>query len=296
MVEVEIREGASLAEIADLLEEKGVVESGFVFRLYVQQKGKEKELLPGKYNLETGSEMEDVLNIISSGPKIITYKLAIPEGYIAEQVKEKIVEKLPFIDYPEVNNALSVSNYSYPFLQGIESLEGFLFPKTYEVTAKYEAGDIIEMMLNQYQHETSALDYSFAQENDLSPYDILKIASLIEREAYIPEERELISAVIHNRLDIGMPLEIDATVRYALDKWDKDLTKSDLEYDSKYNTRIYPGLTPTPICNPGAASIEAALNPAEVDYLYFVVTDEEKHTHSFSNTLEEHEQLTNNQK
>ncbi len=294
MVEIEIKEGMSLTDISNLLEEEGIVENGFVFRLYVQQKEKETELLPGTYTLETGAEMEEILETITSGLTIITYKFTIPEGYTIIQVKERIAEKLPFISLPQIENALDAENYQYPFLEGRESLEGFLFPKTYEVTAEYSAKDIVEMMLSQYQFESSALDYSFAEEKGLSQYEILKIAALIEREAYVPEERELISAVIHNRLEISMPLGIDATIRYALDKWGEDLTISDLEHDSGYNTRIYPGLTPTPICNPGIASIEAALNPADVDYLYFVVTDEEKHTHSFSKTLQDHEEYTNN--
>ncbi|MCG9478891.1 MAG: endolytic transglycosylase MltG [Actinomycetia bacterium] len=292
-VEIEIKEGMTLSQIAQLLEEEGIVENGFVFRLYVQQKQMETALLPGEYTLVTGSEMEEVLKTITAGPQIITYKLIIPEGFTVDQIKERILH-LPFIGEGQVEPTLMVENYDYSFLDGAESLEGFLFPKTYEVTVGYSANDIVNMLISQYQRETSQLDYSFAQKKGLTPYQILIIASLIEREAYIAEERELISAVIHNRLDIGMPLGIDATIRYGLDKWDQELTVSDLEYDSEYNTRIYAGLIPTPICNPGIEAIKAALSPADVDYLYFVVTDEEKHTHSFSNTLEEHEQNINN--
>src|SRR4030043_658832 len=136
-------------------------------------------------------------------------------------------------------------------------------------------------MLAQYQLETGSLGYSFAENKGLSHYDILKIASLIEREAYVAEERTLISAVIHNRLKEGMLLQIDATVRYALSKWDDIVTFDDLKVDSPYNTYLYAGLTPTPICSPGLASIEAAINPANVDFLYYKVNDEIKHTHSF---------------
>jgi len=292
-VEVEIKEGMTLNQIAVLLEEKGIIENSFVFKLFVQQKGMETALLPGTYTLATGSGMDEVLETIASGPTMVTYKITIPEGFTANQVKERVAQ-LPFVSQQETELALDISNYDYPFLNGIESLEGFLFPKTYEVTTSYTAKDIIEMMIVQYQMETSSLDYSLAYQKDLTPYQILIIASLIEREAYAAEEKELISAVIHNRLDKGMALGIDATIRYALDKWDQDLTVSDLEYDSGYNTRLYPGLTPTPICSPGLESIKAALNPADVDYLYFVVTDAQKRTHSFSNTLEEHETLINN--
>ncbi|MCL5073977.1 MAG: endolytic transglycosylase MltG, partial [Actinobacteria bacterium] len=173
------------------------------------------------------------------------------------------------------------------------SLEGFLFPKTYEILPQYSAKNIVEMLLSQYQLETSSLDYKYASDNNLTPYDILKIASMIEKEAYIPDERPLISAVIHNRLKINMALGIDATLTYFLNKWDEPLTESDLKTDTPYNTRLYTGLPPTPICNPGLESIKAALNPADVDYLYYVVTDPVSHKHTFSKTLQEHNENIN---
>lgn len=297
-VEVEIKEGMNLTQIAQLLEEKGVVEDGFIFRLYVQQKGKEKNLLPGTYTLITGSEYDEILDTITAGEKQVIYKLAIPEGFTVKQVMERILEDVPFLDQQEIESALEVENYSaaYEFLDnGTGSIEGFLFPKTYDITVDYSAKNIIEMMLTQYQIETQELDWSFAEKNKFSRYDILKIASLIEREAYIPDERPLISAVIYNRLKIDMLLQIDATVRYALDKWDGIVTYDDLETDSPYNTYKYTGLTPTPICNPGIAALQAALAPADVDYLYYAVIDENTHEHKFSNTFEEHANATTNE-
>lgn len=288
-VEFEIKEGMPLTEIAALLEEKGIIDNAFLFRLFVEQKGKEGSLIPGSYIIKTNSEYEEVLNKITAGPPVITYKFTIPEGFTVNQIIEKVAGEVPFIEYTDMEEAKDIANYNYDYLEGVPGLEGFLFPKTYEITIDYTAKDIIEMMLAQYQFETGSLDYSFAEEKGLSYYDILKIASLIEKEAYIAEERALISAVIHNRLDIDMPLGIDAALCYFLDKWDDSLTVSDLETDTEYNTRLYAGLPPTPICNPGLASIEAALNPADVDYLYFVVTDSEKHIHEFSTTLEDHE-------
>lgn len=293
-VEFEIREGMTLKEVAALLEEKNIVDSAFLFRLFVEQKGKEGSLIPGIYRIKTGTEYEEVLNEITTGQPVITYKFTIPEGYTAEQTFEKIAADVPFIEYGELKNAEDISNYN--FLNEAESLEGFLFPKTYEITIDYTAKDIIEMMLTQYQVETGSLDYTFAEERSLSNYDILKIASMVEREAYIPEERALISAVIHNRLDMGMKLDIDAVLCYYLDKWEEGLTEEDKKVDSQYNTYMYAGLPPTPICNPGIASIEAALNPADVDYLYFVVTDSENHVHSFATTLQEHEKNRSNAK
>ncbi|MCL4417672.1 MAG: endolytic transglycosylase MltG [Actinobacteria bacterium] len=294
-VEIEIKEGMSLNEIADLLANKGIVDNSFFFKLYVQQEGKEKNLLPGKYKLLTGSEYSVVLSSITSEIPEVSYKIVIPEGFIISQTLDRIAQDLPFIKRADLDKAVDKSNYNYEFLKDAASLEGFLFPKTYEVTINYTAQNIIEMLLTQYQLETGKLDYSSAAKDNLTPYDILKIASLIEREAYVPEERPLISAVIHNRLKEGMLLQIDATVRYALNKWDEIVTFEDLKVDSPYNTYLYAGLMPTPISSPGLASIEAALAPADVDYLYYVVTDPEKHTHSFSRTLEGHEQNKSNQ-
>jgi UPF0755 protein len=149
------------------------------------------------------------------------------------------------------------------------------------------------MLLTQFQFETQSLDWENAAKSNISKYDIIKIASLIEREAYIPEERELISAVIHNRLEMDWPLQIDATIRYALNKWDGIVTYDDLEIDSPYNTYKFTGLPPTPICNPGLECIKAALNPADAGYLFYVVIDENTHEHKFSTTLEEHEKAKN---
>lgn len=293
-IEVEIKEGMTLTAIAQLLADSDVVDSAFTFRLYVQQEGKEKNLLPGKYILMTGSDYDEVLEKITAGVPIVTYKIVIPEGFTLEQIIERVPENAFFISVEDMKEAIDIAVYDYPFLENAESLEGFLFPKTYEITADFDSKTVVEMLLSQYQVETGSLDYSYPDNLGFSKYDVLKIASLIEREAYIPEERELISAVIYNRLELGMTLGIDATIRYGIEKWDEPLTVSDLQTDTPYNTRLYAGLTPTPICNPGLAAIEAALKPADVDYLYFVVIDEETHEHGFSNTLEEHEQLQQN--
>jgi len=295
-VKVTIEEGMTLQQIAELLEGSGVVDNAFLFRLFVQQKGKEKNLVPGIYDLITGSKYGDVLDELITGTPVVVYTVTIPEGYTLNDIVNKYSRELPFVDAADMENALKAYNYNYGYLEGTDSLEGYLFPKTYEMTLDYDATDIVEMMLAQHQFETGDLDYSFASEKGFSRYEIIIIASMIEREAYIPEERELISAVIHNRLDIEMALGIDATLSYFLEKWEEPLTESDLATDTGYNTRLYAGLPPTPICNPGLASIVAALNPADVNYLYFVVTNSETHEHSFTNDYNEHLNNINNAK
>lgn len=287
-VEFEITEGMTLSRVAELLEEKGIIDSAFLFRLFVQQRDKEGSLIPGIYILEAGSEQEEILAIITAVPTVVTYKFTIPEGFTVKEIIERVVQDIPFIGQEDMEQAANITNYDYDYLKDAESLEGFLFPKTYEITIDYSAGNVIEMMLAQYQFETGSLDYSLADNKGFSHYDILKIASMIEREAYISEERELISAVMHNRLDIEMSLGIDATLSYHLDKGEEELTESDLQTDTEYNTRLYAGLPPTPICNPGLACIEAALNPEpDAEYLYFKITDTENHRHSFFNTYQE---------
>jgi len=296
-VEIEIKEGMSLTQVADLLAQKGIIDNSLLFKIYAQQKGIEKKIIPGTYNLKTGSDYDEVIKVISAGPPIVSFKLVIPEGFTVNQIVSRLIEDLPFIKETDIKDALNVGNYNYDFLKDnnkvVQNLEGFLFPKTYEVLQQYTAQNIIEMFLSQYQFETSNLDYSFAIKNNFSAYDILKVASMIEREAYLPEERPLISAVIYNRLKLKMPLGIDATLSYFLNKWDEPLTESDLKTDTPYNTRLYEGLPPTPICNPGLDSIKAALNPANVDYLYYVVTDPVSHKHTFSKTLKEHNAIVN---
>jgi len=286
-VEVNIPEGVTLSQVADILEQKGIVDSSIAFRLYVQMEGREKNIKPGEYEIVVGSNYESVLKTLMEGPPILTYKIMIPEGFYVKQISQRISENTK-ISKAQFDYYLNPGFYNYEFLDGVSSLEGFLFPKTYEILRDATAKDIIIMMLDQFKTETSTLELASLDPINLSFYDLIKIASLIEREAYVDEERELISAVIYNRLGKDMFLGIDASVRYGIDKWDDDLTISDLHStDNLYNSYVYKGLPPTPICNPGLKSILAALKPADVDYLYYVITDPVNHTHSFTNSEQE---------
>jgi UPF0755 protein len=286
-VKINIPEGATLSNVADILEQKGIVDSSLAFRLYVQMEGKEKNIIPGEYEIVVGSTYESVLKTLMEGPPVLTYKIMIPEGFTMKQVSQRISENTK-ISKAQFDYYLNPGLYDYEFLGGVSSLEGFLFPKTYEILRDATAKDFIIMMLDQFKDETSSLELASLDPFNLSFYDVIKVASLIEREAYVDEERELISAVIYNRLKKDMLLQIDASVRYGIDKWDDDLTKSDLQStDNLYNSYVYKGLPPTPICNPGLKSILAALDPADVDYLYYVITDPVNHTHSFTNSEQE---------
>ena len=168
------------------------------------------------------------------------------------------------------------------------SLEGFLFPATYPITKKETAKDLVAAQLDSFRTNFSEVDLSYAKSKNLTAYDVLKIASMIEKEIQVPEERELAAAVIYNRLKAGDTLGIDATIRYYLGNYDEQLTESELaDAGNPYNTRVNPGLPPTPISNPGLASIEAAANPAKSDVYYFVVKPGTCGEHVFVETEEE---------
>ena len=165
------------------------------------------------------------------------------------------------------------------------SLEGFLFPATYPLLPSTTVAEFISAQLTAYHQYTAGVNYAYAKRKNLTPYDVLTIASMIEREVSVPAERAIVAGVIYNRLHDHMMLGIDATVQYALGYWKKDLTEADLQIDSPYNTRTFYGLPPGPICNPGLASIEAAAHPAHVPYLYYVARNDGSGGHYFATTL-----------
>jgi UPF0755 protein len=175
-----------------------------------------------------------------------------------------------------------------PYLpKGTKSLEGFLFPKKYEFEAGSTADAVIKRLLAQFKLEVRDLPWSAYKQLGLKrPYDVVIVASMIEREARFPEDRPKIARVIYNRLSKGMPLQIDATVEYALGTYKSRLTLEDLKVESPYNTYLHRGLPPTPIANPGLASLEAALSPAKGKWLYYVVIDAQGH-HAFTASYDE---------
>ncbi|MGE0028192.1 MAG: endolytic transglycosylase MltG [Thermoleophilia bacterium] len=167
------------------------------------------------------------------------------------------------------------------------SLEGFLFPATYDITDRTTAGELVDEQLAAYDANTSQVNYSYAKSKNLTKYDVLILASMIEREVAVARERPIVAGVMYNRLKAGMRLDIDATVQYALGRWKPELTASDLAIDSPYNTRKFAGLPPGPISNPGLDSIRAAARPAKVPYLYYVARNDGSGRHFFATTPEQ---------
>ena len=210
----------------------------------------------------------------SRTPPVEVFKITIPEGLTLVQTGQKVAEATErSIPEREFEAASRKGGYDYGFLTGTNgNLEGYLFPKTYEVNSRASARSVVQMLLKQFQVETEKLEWSRAQSLGVTPYQVVIIASLIEREAKLPVDRPLIASVIYNRLRNNMYLGIDATVQYALGQWKPVLTNKDLEVDSPYNTYKKKGLPPAPICSPGFESIRAALYPASTDYIYYILT------------------------
>ena len=165
---------------------------------------------------------------------------------------------------------------------GATSLEGFLFPATYDITKRTTAGELVKQQLDAYTANTAGIRYEYARARNLTRFDVLIIASMIEREVVVAKERPLVAAVIYNRLKARMMLGIDATVQFAIGEWKTDLTVADLAIDSPYNTRRFAGLPPGPIASPGSDSIRAAARPAKVPYTYYVARNDGTGRHFFS--------------
>lgn len=290
-VRVEIPTGASTAVIAERLVDAGVIGNAKMFRLRARLASADGKLRPGAYEFTTGSSYAAVLDRLLSGPRTAYITLSIPEGFVIEQIAERVEAELgiPADEFTALaKGGASKFAGEHPYLADAYtgSLEGYLFPKTYEIRRGATASEIIGMMLDQFDAEIGQVDQGYAKERGLSQAELVVLASMIEREAKLAEERPLVSSVIYNRLDIGMKLEIDATIEYVLPGNRFRLTARDLRLDSPYNTYRNSGLPPGPISNPGLASLQAAASPAPTTYLYYVLTGKDG-SHTFCTTRAE---------
>jgi UPF0755 protein len=289
-IHVTIETGLSAVAIAELLEEAGVVTSARGFLNDVKAAGAETQLRPGRYAFGALEPHESIITKLSTGQQDDVAKITIPEGLSIDQVAARLEDTVDVdgADYEAL--AHSPSSFSVPRVAGdrleVEDLEGLLFPSTYYVEPGFSSEQLIAIQLATFEQKTASLPWSNAAGLGLTPYDIIIIASLIEKETSIPEERPLAAAVIYNRLDKDMRLEFCSSVRFALKKWTGALTTSDLETESPYNTYRNRGLPPGPVSSPGLDALEAALNPADVDYLYFVLIDEDGH-HFFTSSYDD---------
>jgi UPF0755 protein len=274
-VEVTIEQGSSATRIADTLEEAKVVDNALAFRMYMRFNDINADLRAGKYKLETAQPFDSLITELKKGPPAEFVRLTIPEGLNVEQTAEVVGEKthIPAADFL----AAAVPATARPSILPANSttLEGFFYPTTYFVEKKETAQSLVARMVGEFHKATEDADLAAENETGRTPYEILVIASLIEEEAKSAEERDEISAVIHNRLKSNMALGIDATIQYAVKKYEgQPLTVSDLAIDSPFNSRTRAGLPPNPIASPRKASIEAALNPADSDAIYYVLSSD----------------------
>ncbi len=290
-VQVVIPDGAGTRDIADILAAQGVIDNAAMFRLRARLDEIDGKLRSGTYDLATGMPYDAVVERLLAGPPIPYVTVTVPEGYRLEQIAARFEETagIPaeeFLDLAQ-NQAQSFSA-DHPYLADVEtgSLEGYLFPKTYRVVEGSSATDAIEMMLDQFDLEMEEVDLTEATSKGLSLHEVVTIASMVEREARVADERPLVSSVIYNRIDRGMRLEIDATIEYVLQENRPRLLNKDLEIDSPYNTYMYGGLPPGPIASPGLASLQAAAQPADTEFIYYVLTSEDG-SHTFATNYED---------
>ena len=299
-VEIDIPMGSSTGFIASILQENGLIQNTRLFRLVSRYEGYDGHLKAGHYLLSSTMNMEDLLTELQKGLVLLEgIRFTIPEGFTVEETgarleEQGLVKKEVFLDfcltYEETDSDFLRQIFAEVPPQTDYKLEGFLFPDTYEVFSDATEEDIVKMMLNRFLDVFNDDCRQRAEEMGLSVYQVINLASLVEKEAVNDEDRPLVSAVFHNRLNSAdMPLlQSCATIQYILGEPKPILTYADLEIESPYNTYIHPGLPPGPIASPGRRAIEAALYPADVDYLFFVAKEDGSGGHYFSKTLQEH--------
>lgn len=283
-VRVVIPSGASVADIGSQLEDRGVISSAFFFQARARVDGAATNLKPGAYTLRYGASNAAILAALTTGVPPDTVSVTVPEGSSRREIAPTVGKAglgRGYVKATESSPTLDPSRYGAP---KDASLEGFLYPSTYELKKGASPKALVTRQLQAFKQEIGRVDLRAARKRNLTPFDVLTVASMIEREAQVDPERKVIASVIYNRLRSGEPLAIDATIRYATHNWSRPLLQSQLLVNSPYNTRTNAGLPPGPIGNPGRKSIEAAANPANTAFRYYVVKPGTCGEHAFSKT------------
>ena len=282
---VEIPKGEGTRGIGHRLQGFGVIKSDELFIFYVIVKRAQNRLKAGEYEFQTGDSMARVIEKLITGD-VIVRKITIPEGLTADQIGQ-LLDSHGVISKDEfLKKAKGLELRRELLGESISSFEGYLFPDTYSYTKGISSEELIRIMVSRFKKVYGSLKTQF-RDVDLTDHEAVTLASIIEKETGSPAERPLISAVFHNRLRLGMRMESDPTVIYGLGAdFDGNLTKDNLRTQATYNTYRSMGLPPGPIANPGKESLESALNPAKVNYLYFVSKGDG--THHFSSDYRDH--------
>ena len=285
-VRVIISRGATFRTAADSMAAKGVIQSPLAFRIYARARGRDRQIQAGTYLLRPGTRWIDLVRAMNGGVGIIN-RITIPEGFTIAQITPLLVRAL-HTSADSVDVAVHDSALRARLADPAETLEGYLFPDTYVFAPGTTARQAVTEMVKRFEREWKPEYDTQAAALGHSRHEIVTMASIVETEARLPEERPVIAAVYYNRLKDGMPLQADPTVQYALGRHTERVLYRDLTIDSPYNTYLHPGLPPGPIASPGGASLRAALTPAKVPFLYFVAAPDGHH--EFRATMAEHEQ------
>jgi UPF0755 protein len=284
----EVPKGTGISGVAEMLGRQGLIRSPLSFVIGYRLFFYPRKIKAGEYALDSPVKAREILDLLVRG-KVLLHSVTVPEGLTALEI-ETLVSPLLADGGEGFAAAFRDIDLIAPLDPNAENLEGYLYPETYSFPKGIMAEEAVKAMVDEFKavfEETWQTRTSLLQ---TSPRQVVILASLVEKETSIPEEKRLVSAVFHNRLRIGMKLDCDPTIIYALKlkgTWEGRLRKKDLALESPYNTYLYPGLPPGPICNPGREALEAALHPAEEGYLYFVSKNDG--SHHFSRTFTEHQ-------
>ena len=264
---MEVVKGDTLSTVAAKLERAGVIKSALVFKVEARVDGNsDTGIKTGKYTFDPGTDTDAILTKLTAGRAVPSVSVTLPEGLTLPETALAVAEGTE-IPAGEFESAARRTDYGYAFLENeaIETTEGYLFPRRYDFEEGVTAPQIVDRMLGQYLIETEGLDIAGAKGRlNLTEHELVTVASLIEKESANAGERPVIASVIYNRIRKDMPLQIDATIQYAL-------TYADLKVKSPYNTYENTGLPPGPICSPSLQSLQAAMDPAQTDNLYYVL-------------------------
>ncbi len=285
-----IARGETAGEIAKRLEQEGIIRSALAFDFILYETERENALQSGTYTVSPALTPRDLAKLFEKAPgeQIV---LRIIDGWRLTEIASAVNKAFPSITKEAFTAAAAVGDRKNTVLTGLDAttpLEGYLFPDTYFMRPDVTAPEIVDVLLDTFERKVGATLRAASAERKVAIYDIVKLASIVEREARDRTESPTIAGVYTNRLKIGMKLDADPTIQYAIGDW-RELSLDDLRLDSPYNTYLYPGLPPTPIANPGAAALEGAAKPADVPYFYFVAKNDGTGGHAFAVTVEEHE-------
>jgi UPF0755 protein len=278
-----IPEGSSVGDIGHQLETAGVIRSASAFGLYVRTRGNGRSIQAAEYVFAPHTSMAGVVGVLDAGGRPPTVWITIPEGFTADQIGA-LLQQHGIGTRAEFMAVVHSTNVDFGSASS-RGLEGYLFPDTYQLRRDSSPRAVAAILTARFMHELPRDYIAAARTLKRTVPQIVTAASLIEREAKVDPERPVMASVYYNRLHRGMPLQVDATIEYALPSHKAALSFADLKIDSPYNTYMYAGLPPTPIANPGRASLDAAFHPASTGYLYYVYRG--KGRHQFSDTLDE---------